>query len=396
MSDRETITGAAEAHREDIISFLREIIAIPSYSGKEQAVVERLEQEMWKVGFDEVRVDAMGNLIGRMGSGDRVVAIDGHCDTVGIGNLDIWERDPFGAELKDGVIYGRGAADQKGGLAAAIYAARIARETGIPDGITLYVVASVIEEDVEGINWQNLINKEGVSPEVVLLTEPTDLKICIGQRGRMEIRVRTTGISCHGSAPDRGMNAIYSMAPIIGEVEGLHRKMASDSILGPGSLAITDIRSTAPSLCAVADSATIHIDRRLTEGETRKAALAEIEALPAVRKSGAEVFIPEYEVTAWTGQVLPVTAYYPPWLMSRDDPLVRQALDIGQEQFGREPEVSTWQFSTNGVATRGMFDIPTFGFGPGAEEHAHMPTDQVRVDDLVTAMGFYTAFILRF
>jgi putative selenium metabolism hydrolase len=393
---REIIASAAESFRADLTEFVRQIISTPSLSGEEGPVVDRLKAEMLEIGYEEVRVDPMGNLLGRIGSGGRVIAIDGHCDTVDIGDPDTWEVDPFGAELRDGVIYGRGAVDQKGGLAAAIYAGKILKEIGMPDDVSLLVVASVSEEEVEGLNWQYIIKEDGIVPAAVLLTEPTGLSISIGQRGRTEIRVRTHGVSCHGSAPEHGENAVYKMAPIIMEVEQLHRRLKSSPVLGSGSVTVTDVRSTSPShLYAVPDSATIHLDRRLTVGETLESAIQELEQLPSVRAAGADVFMPEYEVTTHTGLVYPAKPYYPPWLMSESDPLVRAAIEAYRGQFEEEARLSTWGFSTNGVTTKGVFDIPTIGFGPGAEEHAHTASDQVVVDDLFKAMAFYTAFIQK-
>ncbi len=389
----ETIKTAARARAEALISFTRELVSIPSVTGDEGEVIRRIKGEMTDLGYEEVTIDEMGNLIGRIGSGERSLAIDGHCDTVDVGDPDQWERDPFAAELIDGVIHGRGAADQKGGLAAAIYAGALAAELGLPDDLTLYVVASVVEEDVEGLNWQYLVRETGLHPEAVLMTEPTGLRITRGQRGRMEMRVRTRGISCHGSAPERGVNAIYRMTPIIRAVQELHPNLTVGPTLGKGSVTVTDVRSTAPSLCAVADSATIHLDRRLTEGETMELALAQVRELPAVRAEEAEVFVPTYEVDTWTGLKVPAEAYYPAWLLPLEHPLVQKGVTVFRGQIGSEPEIGVWTFSTNGVATMGLFDIPTIGFGPGHEEHAHMPTDQLQVTELVAALEFYTAFI---
>lgn len=382
--------------RADLTDFVREIISIPSLSGEEGPVVERLKAEMEELGYDEVRVDGMGNVMGRLGSGGKVIAIDGHCDTVDVGDPATWDVDPFGAELRDGIIYGRGAADQKGGLAAAIYAGKVLREVGMPDGMSLLVVASVSEEEVEGLNWQYIIKEDGLVPAAVLLTEPSGLRISLGQRGRTEIRVRTHGVSCHGSAPEHGENAVYKIAPIILEVEQLHERLKSDSILGSGSVTVTDVRSTSPSpLYAVPDSATIHLDRRLTVGETLESAIGEVEALGSVQAGAAEVYIPEYEVTTHTGLTYPARPYYPPWLMSESDPLVRAAIEAYELQFEEEARLCTWGFSTNGVTTKGVYDIPTIGFGPGAEEHAHTSSDQVAVDDLVKATAFYATFLTR-
>jgi putative selenium metabolism hydrolase len=375
---------------------LRDIVAIPSFGGQEGKVIERLRNAMLDCDFDEVRVDEMGNLIGRIGSGERLIAIDGHCDTVGVGDPDSWEIDPFSGDYRDGIVFGRGAADQKGGLISALIAGKILKQLGVPDGFSLLVVASVNEEDFEGVCWQHLVMKEKLAPEVVLLTEPSDLEIKVGQRGRMEIKIRTRGVSCHGSAPERGDNAIYKLAPIIREVEELHDRLESASILGKGSISVTDVRSTAPSLCAVADTATLHLDRRLSEGETLESAVREVRDLPSVKDTRAEVTIPRYEIATHTGFEQLVEAYYPTWVMDRNDPVVRSAVQAHLSQFEKDAAVGVWQFSTNGVATKGMFGIPTIGFGPGKEEHAHTRDDQVCVDDLVKAAEFYSAFVLNY
>jgi putative selenium metabolism hydrolase len=392
---RDIIHSSAESLREEMKDLLREIIAIPSPCGMERDVVERLRLAMTELGYDEVRVDAMGNLLGRIGSGPRLVAIDGHCDTVGVGDPHGWAVDPFGAEFRDGVVFGRGAVDQKGGLTAALFAGKILNEIGVPSELSLLVVASIYEEDVEGVCWQHLVMDEKIAPEVVLLTEPTDLEIKLGQRGRMEMRVKTRGRSCHGSAPERGDNAIYKMTPIIKEIEALHQRLESPSVLGKGSITVTEVRSTAPSLCAVPDSATIHLDRRLSEEETLESAMREVRSLPAVKAASAEVTIPRYNITTFTGYERLVEAYYPTWLMGKNDPVVRTAAEAFRKQFAADATLGVWRFSTNGVATKGMYGIPTLGFGPGQEEHAHTAGDQVRLDDVVLAAEFYTAFILE-
>lgn len=392
---KDSILAAAQSHRDQMKDLLREIVAIPSPCGREGAVVERLRQVMGELGYDDVSVDGFGNLIGRVGTGARVVALDGHCDTVGVGDPGAWEVDPFEGDYRDGVVYGRGAADQKGGVVSALYAGNVLKEIGIPDDLTLIVVASVYEEDVEGVNWQHIVMEEKVAPEVVVLTEPTDLEVKVGQRGRMELKVRVQGKSCHGSAPERGENAIYRIGPIIKEIEDLNGRLESTSILGKGTITVTDVQSTAPSLCAVPDSATIHLDRRLSEGETLESAMREVRELQSVKEVGAEVTIPRYTITTHTGLERTVEAYYPTWLMERADPVVRLATEAHKNQLDHDPKLGVWQFSTNGVATRGMYGIPTIGFGPGGEKYAHTADDQVRVEDLVTSVCFYVSFVLR-
>jgi putative selenium metabolism hydrolase len=391
----EKIVQIAASLKSEVVQFLREIIAIPSLDGQEEAVVQRIKEEMLKIGYDNVWIDPLGNLMGVIGAGDRVIVLDGHCDTVDVGNPDNWQWDPFAGAYRDHIIYGRGACDQKGGLASAVYAGKIIKEIGLPTDVSLLVTASVLEEDFEGLCWQYILKNSNITPEVVLLTEPSNLQIKIGQRGRIEIKVKAQGVSCHGSAPDRGENAIYKIAPIIQDIEHLNTKLQNTSILGKGTIAITEVKTTAPSLCAVADSATLHLDRRLSDGETMESCLKEIENLPSVKAADAQVTMPEYQVKSYTGLIYPTKPYYPMWVMERDHPLVQRAQGVYEKQFSQTAPIGVWDFSTNGVAIKGMFDIPTIGFGPGREEFAHTPADQVHEDELIRAMEFYAAFVLN-
>ena len=383
----------ARLHTDAMVRFLRDMIAIPSESGREQAVVQRIAAEMALVGFDEIRIDGLGNVLGRVGAGPLVIALDGHVDTVGVGDRSTWRVDPYEGAHAGGIIYGRGASDQKGGLAAAVYGAAIARELGL-DAVQLWVTGTVMEEDCDGLCWQYLLREQILRPEIVVITEATSLDVYRGHRGRLEIEVRTQGRSCHGSAPERGVNAIYRMAPIVGDIERLNDRLAAtaDPFLGRGSVTIAEIRSTSPSLCAVADSCTIHLDRRLTGGETLESAVAEIEALAGVRQAAAAVSVLDYARESYTGLTYPTRKYFPSWVLDEDHPAVTAAVAAATQARGRAPAVGKWVFSTNGVATRGLFGVPTVGFGPGSEIHAHTPEDQCPVEDLTQAAHFYAVF----
>lgn len=383
----------AKALEADLASFMQDIIRIPSLSSKEGSVIERIRAEMLRVGFDEVNIDPMGNLIGRIGSGPYVIALDGHADTVDTGDLSLWDRDPHSGDIEDGVLYGRGASDQKGGIASAVYAGALLKKAGVPDNITLYVTATVQEEDCDGLCWQYIVNEVGLRPDLVVITEPTSLRLYRGQRGRMEMEVRTSGISCHGSAPERGVNAVYKMAGIIADIEKLNEDLEPRDPLGKGTVTISHIRSTSPSLCAVADSCTIHLDRRLTVGETEASSVAEILALPSVQAAGATVAVLDYAVPSHTGLTYPTRKYYPTWDIDEDDPAMLTAKDAYRTVFGAEPETGFWTFSTNGVAIAGMHGIPSIGFGPGHEHFAHAPNEQVEVEHLVRCTAFYTALV---
>jgi putative selenium metabolism hydrolase len=388
------IARLADTYTPDMARFLRDMIAIPSESTFERSVIQRVAEEMATAGFDEIKVDGLGNLLGRVGSGRTVIAFDGHVDTVGVGDPSTWRRDPYRGEQTDGIVYGRGAGDQEGGVAAAVYGARIIRELGLADDCQVWVTATVMEEDCDGLCWQYILREKVLAPDAVVITEPTNLGVYRGHRGRMEIDVRTQGRSCHGSAPERGVNAVYKMAPIICDIERLNHSLAArgDAFLGPGSVTISEIRSTSPSLCAVADSSTIHLDRRLTRGETLESAVAEIEALDGVRREGATVSVLDYARVSYTGLTYPTKKYYPTWVLEDDEPAVAAAVEAAERVLGVRRETGKWTFSTNGIATCGMFGVPTVGFGPGHEIHAHSPDDQCPVEHLTRAAAFYATF----
>lgn len=289
------------------------------------------------------------------------------------------------------VIGGRGASDQEGGMAAMVYAGKLIRDLGLASDCTVLMTATVLEEDCDGLCWQYLIKEHGLKPEFVVSTEPTSCRIYRGQRGRMEIKVATRGLSAHGSAPERGRNAIYAMGRILGELEQLNTRLADHTFLGKGTLTVSEIFFTSPSRCAVADGCWISVDRRLTVGETAESALAEIRALPAVQAANATVEMYDYARASWTGLVYPTEAYFPTWLIDEDHPVTQAMVSGYRELFGSEPVVDKWTFSTNGVAIMGRHGIPCIGFGPGAEEQAHAPNEITWKEHLVKAAALYAA-----
>lgn len=390
------ILTAARALEPRLVKFMKDIIAIKSLSSEEGAVAKRIANEMRTLGYDHVRTDKMGNVIGRIGKGPVQIAIDGHIDTVDVGDLKAWKTDPFKPVLKDGILYGRGTSDMKGGVAAAVYAGALLKKLGIPKNVSLFVTGTVQEEDCDGLCWQYLVKEEKLRPAVVVITEPTSLRIYRGHRGRMEIEVETTGISCHGSAPERGVNAIYKMGPIIADIEKLNKRLKPKKPLGKGTVTISHIRSRSPSLCAVADGCVIHLDRRLTVGETERVAVNQIKALPSVKKAKAVVRVLEYATPSYTGLTYPTKKYFPTWEMPETTREVKKAREAYEAVFDSEPTVGHWVFSTNGIATAGMHDIPTIGFGPGHEHMAHAPNECVEIEHLTRACAFYAGFVLAY
>lgn len=276
-------------------------------------------------------------------------------------------------------------------MASMVYAAKIIKDLGLDKDYTVVMVGSVQEEDCDGLCWQYIVRELGLKPEFVVSTEPTDGGIYRGQRGRMEIRVDVKGVSSHGSAPERGDNAIFRMGKILAELEELHTRLKDDDFLGKGSLTVSEIFYTSPSRCAVADGCSISIDRRLTAGEDKELALSQIRDLPAAREAKAEVSMYTYDTPAYTGLVYPTDCYFPSWVVAEEHPAVQAMAESYRSLFDKAPRIDKWTFSTNGVSITGMFDIPTVGFGPGAEAQAHAPNEKTWKADLVRCAAVYAA-----
>lgn len=379
---------AAGRYETDIVRFLRAMIAIPAESAEEGERAERIRQEYERLGFDEVFFDRLGNVIARIGSGPFKVLFDGHFDCVGVGDPAAWDFDPFAGKLENGEVWGRGAVDELPGVACMAYGAKILRETGFPEGVTLYLSSTVMEESCDGYCLLHMIEKEGIRPDVVVLGEPTDLGVYRGQRGRVEASITTRGKSAHAASCHLGVNALYKMAPIIADIEALNERLADDAFLGKGTVVVSSIECTTPSLNAVPDSARITIDRRLTAGETVESALAELRALPNM--NGAELEVLSYEETSWRGELAKQEKFFPAWVLEEDHPLVQGTASAVAEVLGAEPRIWRWNFSTNGVASMGRHGIPSVGFAPGREELAHTTLEAVKVEDLVKATAVYS------
>ena len=389
--DFEVIKKTAQNYQKDMTKFLRELVKIPGESCGEEKVIRRIEKEMNNLDFNKVEIDKMGNILGYMGTGKTLIAYDAHIDTVGIGEKSNWNFDPYEGYETDTEIGGRGTSDQLGGIVSAIYGAKIMKDLNLlSDKYTVLVTGTVQEEDCDGLCWQYIINEDKIRPEFVVITEPTNGNIYRGQRGRMEIKVEVKGISCHGSAPERGENAIYKMADILQEVRALNDNLHYDEFLGKGTLAVSEIFFTSPSRCAVADMCAISIDRRLTDGETYESALQEIRELPMVKKYNAEVTMYKYDRPSWTDLTYPTDCYFPTWVIPKEHAATKAMVESYRGMFG-EPKVDKWTFSTNGVSIMGRYGIPCIGFGPGKEEEAHSPNEKTWKADLVKCAAVYAA-----
>ncbi len=376
--------------RKRLTAFLRDLVRIPSPSTQEKAVAERILEEMERLGLPPARLDRIGNVVGLIGGGKGpTLMLNGHMDTVGVSDTQAWTRDPFEGEVEKGRLYGLGACDMKGGIAAMVYGAYLLHRAGLPAHGRVVVACVVQEEPCEGLASRVLIEEEGIRPDWVLVTEPSNLQVMRGQRGRIELQVTLHGRSAHASRPDLGENTIHAAARLIFGLELLAGQLAEDPFLGRGTLTVTEIRSRASSRNAVPDRCDLIIDRRLTLGETETKALAEVQHVIAREGVRAEVRVTEYNATSYTGYACRAREYYPPWVIEEDHPLVWALKEAVKDQTGRRPRVGYWHFSTEGTYTAGVAGIPTVGFGPGDPDLAHAPDEWVAVDDVCTAAEVY-------
>lgn len=389
---KDELFNAVTAEKEELFSLIQKLVQIRSYSGEEKEIVEFIVSKMKEFGFDEAYHDSFGNAIGKIGNGPIKIMYDAHIDTVKVTETENWIRPPFGGVIENGKIYGRGAVDEKPAMAGYLIAGKILKKLyGNDFPFTLYVVGSAYEEDADGYPLYHIIQNEGIKPDFVLLGEPTDLKIYRGQRGRMELKITTTGKSAHGAHNQKGINAIYKMMPIVADIEKLDKKLKPKQPLGKGSITVSNIISKAPSMCSVSDFCQIHIDRRMTVGENKTSVIKELKEIIKKHKSDAKISIPTVDGECWTGLKFSTEAYYPTWYFDEKHPYVETAMKTSKAAIGKA-KCGVWSFSTNGVATAGIFGIPTIGFAPGKEELSHSSKEEIVLEDLVKATKFYSLF----
>ena len=384
------VLDLARGESDYVTGILRDLIRIPSLSCEEEEAAVYVRAEMEKLGLDEVFTDSMGSVVGRYGAGPRVILFDSHMDTVGVGDRSAWKVDPFEARLEGGVVYGRGASDNKAGLASMLGGLKILSLLGQTGDFSLYVVGIVQEEVCEGLALSVLVEEHGIVPECVVLSECTDLGVYRGHRGRAEIEVITRGRSCHGSAPERGDNALYKMAPVIEAIKYMNQNLNEDPFLGKGSIAATRVECETPSVNAIPDMCRTFVDRRTVPQDTAESVTREIDEV--VKAVKGEVNLLTFSRPSYKGYVKAKEKFFPGWTLDEGSRAVTSATAAYRLLFDEEPRTDRWLFSTDGNYSMGVKSIPTIGFGPGEEHHAHTVDDQVRVDDLWRAAAFYALY----
>ena len=374
---------------EDLIQAVQKAIQIRSYSDEEGEIANYLCGLMQRLGYDEAHIDETGNVIGRVGSGSKVIQFDGHMDTVRVEDAELWQVPPFSGEIVDGSIWGRGSVDMKSALVTAIFAAAEAKKQGKLKAKTVYVTGTVCEEYCDGVNLQHLYQTCGWKPDCCVICEPCNNVITLGHKGKAQIRIITHGISAHGSAPEKGKNAVYEMAEIIERVEQLNKALIEKR--QGGTVVLSNISCVAASLNAVPSQCEIYLDRRLGPEEDLKQVRSEMDALIAGKD--AEWQVGTLHHVSWKGEKLDYEPMHDPWKIQREHPLT-QALRKAVEDVTKQPveRYDYWDFGTNAVTPISL-GIPCIGFGPGEYKLAHMRDEHCQVEKIQQAFQVYLRFM---
>ncbi|KGM95590.1 peptidase [Clostridium novyi A str. 4552] len=381
-----------QKYKGDIVKFLKDIINTPSITLKEEKVALRVKKEMDRVGFDYTFIDGFGNVIGKIGNGKKIIAIEAHIDTVNIGDKELWVQNPFVANIKEGVVYGRGALEQKGAIASMIYAAKSIKELNIKGNYTLYIIGSIMKETYDGEALRYIINKDGIHPDYVILTEPTNLNIHTGSMGRAEIDIILKGLSVDSGYPKIGINSIYKASPIVSELKKLN-EIYMKNLSGKALISVNKIICTTPNKSCVPDKCIIKTDSRMWNENILNDILNDIRSLKSVKNS--EVKISTVNKKTYTGYSYSTKHMLLPWIIDESSYIVKTTIETYKSLYNKDPKIDKWILTTNGSITSGVFNIPTIGFGPGKEILAYGPREQVSVNDLLKASVMYALLPLN-
>ena len=375
-----------EKRAEELIGLAQKMIQAKSYSGEEDKAAKTLGEYCKANGFDEVTYDKYGNVIGVI-KGNRPgpkVLFDGQIDTVPVSDPSKWTHDPFAGEIVGDRLYGRGTSDMKGAVSAFTAAAKyFAEDTNRDFAGEIYIAGVVHEECFEGVAAREI--SKNVQPDYVIIGEASQLNVKIGQRGRGEIVVETFGKPAHSANPEKGINAVYKMAKVISEIQKL--VPTEHPVLGKGILELTDIKSSPyPGASVVPEYCRATYDRRLLVGETKESVMAPIqELLEKMMKEDPELKVKASyavgEEMCYTGNKIEGERFFPGWLYDESEEWV-QAVLKELRSAGFTPEVTQYNFCTNGSHYAGEAGIKTLGIGPSRENLAHTVDEYIELDQL--------------
>ena len=371
-------------HESEVCAFCQELVRCPSLSGDEKGVADLVEREMVMLGYDEVYRDDLGSVVGVVYGarpGPRIL-FDGHMDVVPVTSPEAWFFPPYSGERADGCIWGRGAADVKGSLAAALIGIGTLPHEGLSGSIIMS--ASVGEEAIEGLALEHVLAHHPA--DGVVICEPTGLRLGIGHKGRTGMVLSAEGVAAHSSEPAQGINAVYRMIEAVSRVRRMppHR----DERLGVGVSELVEmVSSPYPGTSMVPHGCSARFDRRLVRGETSQTVLDEMrEALSGL--DGLSVRCHQGELHCYTGRSFMVEDFHLAWALAPDSDMVRRALE-GLADAGQDPELYLAPYCTNGATSAGKLGIPSIIYGAGEVADAHIVNESVSIDSLIGAFHGY-------
>ncbi|MFM8849251.1 MAG: YgeY family selenium metabolism-linked hydrolase [Cytophagales bacterium] len=387
------VAAAFSGFEKDLIQFTQDLVRIKSYSGQEEEAIRLVEKKMLSLGFDEVVIDQMGNVLGKIGNGSKSILFDSHVDTVEVNDASEWKIPPFSGEVINGQLHGRGSVDMKSSVAASVYAAALAKQQGFAKDKTIYVSATVFEEDCDGENLKHLFKEQSLRPDAVVICEPSNNTITLGHKGKAQVAIKTHGVSAHGSAPEKGVNAVYEMAEIIQRIERKNNELMKRGEMR-GTMVLSKISSVAASLNAVPSECEVYVDRRTIPGETNDDIKKEMDEL--ISGKNASWQIGALHRKSWTGLDIRYEPFHAAWRIEENHPLTQACMSAYRGNFGVMPaHFDFWDFSTNAVAPVNL-GIPTIGFGPGDYKLAHMRDESIEVKQIAEATRFYAMLMKIF
>lgn len=398
-----------ESIRSELIDLTQSLIRIPSFTGEEKALADFILEKLKEYEVDEAFIDGIGNVVGVV-KGEYAgpsLLLNGHLDVVPAGNIENWDGfDPFGGEMDgDGNIHGRGACDLKGGLSVQLYMMKLLQQLkkgGKPICGNLVFAAVVHEEAAEMFGMEYLFKttlpERQIDCDVVFLSEPTGLNVVLGQRGKVEIVVKTFGRTAHSSQPEAGVNALEKMIPVLDYIFGPSvKQLKQHALLGKSSITVTNLVCRPGTLSIIPDECEISVDRRYMPDQNVEDLIQEFETLFASIQSKdpnfkAVAYPRAFVETSYTGYQKKVQKYHPPWITDINNPFVAKTMQALQK-IGKNPETAYWKFGTDGSMTAALLGIPTIGYSGTEEKYAHTPEELVNVEMMLESLEGYYAIV---